>query len=111
MLTFLGAGRGCAGALTGPSTRHILPKNFEKTALRKGVGKFTVKMRGGHIYGNYCTDYRNTVVMFEGAHHVPQELCGLDGRAQGPEGDDCQRQRQAGVVQTGGLVDHHVDHH
>ena len=51
------------------------------------------------------------IVMFVGAHHVPQELCGLDGRAQGPEGDDRQRQRQAGVVQTGGLVDHHVDHH
>ena len=55
MLTFLGAGRGCAGALTRPSTRHLLPKNFEKTALRKRVGIFTVKMRGGHIYGNYCT--------------------------------------------------------
>ena len=51
-----------------------------------------------------------TIVMFAGAHHVPQELCGLDGRAQGPEGDDCQRQRQAGVVQTGGLVDHHVEY-
>ena len=51
-----------------------------------------------------------TIVMFAGAHHVPQELCGLDGRAQGPEGDDCQRQRQAGVVQTGGLVDHYVEH-
>ena len=55
MLTFLGAGRGCAGALTRPSTRHLLPKNFEKTALRKRVGIFTVKMRGGHIYGNYYT--------------------------------------------------------
>ena len=55
MLTFLGGGRGCAGALTRPSTRHLLPKNFEKTALRKRVGIFTVKMRGGHIYGNYCT--------------------------------------------------------
>ena len=54
VLTFLGAGRGCAGALTRPSTRHLLPKNFEKTALRKRVGIFTVKMRGGHIYGNYC---------------------------------------------------------
>ena len=42
MLTFLGGGRGCAGALTRPSTRHLLPKNFEKTALRK---------KGGHIYG------------------------------------------------------------
>ena len=52
----------------------------------------------------------NTIVI-AGAHHVPQELCGLDGRAQGPEGDDRQRQRQAGVVQTGGLVDHHVEHH
>ena len=30
-------------------------KNFEKTALRKRVGILTVKMRGGHIYGNYCT--------------------------------------------------------
>ena len=56
MLTFLGGGRGCAGALTRPSTRHLLPKNFEKTALRKRVGIFTVKMRGGHIYGNYCTN-------------------------------------------------------
>ena len=54
VLTFLGGGRGCAGALTRPSTRHLLPKNFEKTALRKRVGIFTVKMRGGHIYGNYC---------------------------------------------------------
>ena len=51
----MGGGRGCAGALTRPSTRHLLPKNFEKTALRKRVGIFTVKMRGGHIYGNYCT--------------------------------------------------------
>ena len=51
------------------------------------------------------------IVMFVGAHHVPQELCGLDGRAQGPEGDDRQRQRQARVVQTGDLVDHHVEHH
>ena len=50
-------------------------------------------------------------IVIAGAHHVPQELRGLDGRAQGPEGDDRQRQRQAGVVQTGGLVDHHVDHH
>ena len=54
MLTFLGGGKGCAGALTRPSTRHLLPKNFEKTALRKRMGIFTVKMRGGHIYGNYC---------------------------------------------------------
>ena len=53
MLTFLGGGRGCAGALTRPSTRHLLPKNFEKTALRKRVGIFSVNMRGGHIYGNY----------------------------------------------------------
>ena len=59
MLTFLGGGRGCAGALTRPSTRHLLPKNFEKTALRKRVGIFTVKMRGGHIYRNYCTQYPN----------------------------------------------------
>ena len=44
MLTFLGVGRGCNGALTRPSTRHILPKNFEKTALRKRWGIFTVKM-------------------------------------------------------------------
>ena len=34
MLTFLGGGRGCAGALTRPSTRHLLPKK-----------------KGGHIYG------------------------------------------------------------
>ena len=61
MLTFLGGGRGCAGALTRPSTRHLLPKNFEKTALRKRVGIFTVKMRGGHIYGNYC----NRKISFE----------------------------------------------
>ena len=52
-------GRGCAGALTRPSTRHLLPKNFEKTALRKRWGIFTVKMRGGHIYGNYCTGLIN----------------------------------------------------
>ena len=55
MLTFFGGGRGCAGALTRPSTRHLLPKNFEKTALRKRLGISTVKMRGGHIYGFYCT--------------------------------------------------------
>ena len=55
MLTFLGGGRGCAGALTRPSTRHLLPKNFEKTALRKRGGIFTIKMRGGHNYDNYCT--------------------------------------------------------
>ena len=54
VLTFFGGGRGCAGALTRPSTRHLLPTNFEKTTLRKRVGIFTVKMRGGHIYGNYC---------------------------------------------------------
>ena len=54
MLTFFGGGRGCVGALTRPSTRHLLPKNFEKAALRKRWGIFTVKMRGGHIYGNYC---------------------------------------------------------
>ena len=47
----MGGGRGCAGALTRPSTRHLLPKNFDKTALRKRVGIFTVKMRGGHIFG------------------------------------------------------------
>ena len=63
MLTFLGGGRGCAGALTRPSTRHLLPKNFEKTALRKRVGIFTVKMRGGHIYGNYCITKKIMVVM------------------------------------------------
>ena len=55
MLTFLGGGRGCAGALTRPSTRHLLPKNFEKTALRKRGGIFAVKMGGGHNCGNYCT--------------------------------------------------------
>ena len=55
MLTFLGGGRGCAGALTRPSTRHLLPKNFEKTALRKRGGIFTIKMGGGHNYDNYCT--------------------------------------------------------
>ena len=49
VLTFLGGGRGCAGALTGPSTRHLLPKNFEKTALGKRGGIFTVKMRRGKI--------------------------------------------------------------
>ena len=54
VLNFLGGGRGCAGALTRPSTRHLPPKNFEKTALRKRGGIFTVKMRGGHNYGNYC---------------------------------------------------------
>ena len=43
VLTFLGGGRRCAGALTRPSTRHLLPKNFEKTALRKRVGIFSVK--------------------------------------------------------------------
>ena len=44
MLNFLGDGTGCAGELTRPSTRHLLPKNFEKTALRKRVGIFTVKI-------------------------------------------------------------------
>ena len=47
MLNFLGGSRGSAGALTRPSTRHLLPKNFEKTALRKRGGIFTVKMGGG----------------------------------------------------------------
>ena len=58
MLTFLGGGRGCADALTRPSTRHLQPKNFEKTALRKRVGIFTVKMRGGiftEITVHICT--------------------------------------------------------
>ena len=36
-----------------------------------------------------------------GPDNVPQELCCLDGRAQGAEGDDCQWQGQAGVVQAG----------
>ena len=45
----MGGGGGCAGALTRPSTRHLLQKNFEKTALRKRVGIFTVKMRGEGI--------------------------------------------------------------
>ena len=40
----MGGGRGCAGALTRPSTRHLLPKNFEKTALGKRGGIFAVKM-------------------------------------------------------------------
>ena len=53
--TFWGGGRGCAGALTRPSTRHLPPKNFEKTALRKRGGIFTIKMGGGHNYDNYCT--------------------------------------------------------
>ena len=44
MLTFLGGGRGCAGALTRPSTRHLLPKNFEKTGLKKRGGIFAVKI-------------------------------------------------------------------
>ena len=57
MLNFLGGSRGSAGALTRPSTRHLLPKNFEKTALRKRGGIFAVKMRGGHNCGNYCTSY------------------------------------------------------
>ena len=51
----------CARPLTRPSTRHLLPKNFEKTALRKRLGIFTVKMRGGHIYGNYCTAICKTI--------------------------------------------------
>ena len=55
MLNFLGGTRGCAGALTRPSTRHLQPKNFEKTALRKRGGIFTIKMGGGHNYDNYCT--------------------------------------------------------
>ena len=72
MLTFLGGGRGCAGALTRPSTRHLLPKNFEKTALRKRVGIFTVKMRGGHIYGNYCTvNIFVTIICLSGTHETP----------------------------------------
>ena len=57
MLNFLGGTRGCAGALTRPSTRHLQPKNFEKTALRKRGGIFTIKMGGGHNYDNYCTVY------------------------------------------------------
>ena len=55
MLNFLGGTRGCAGALTRPSTRHLQPKNFEKTALRKRGGIFMIKMGGGHNYDNYCT--------------------------------------------------------
>ena len=55
MLNFLGDGTGCAGELTRPSTRHLLPKNFEKTALRKRGGIFTIKMGGGHNYENDCT--------------------------------------------------------
>ena len=35
VLNFLGGGRGCAGVLTTSSTKHLLPKNFEKTALKK----------------------------------------------------------------------------
>ena len=42
VLSFLGGGRGCAGTLTRSSTRHLLPKNFEKTGLKK---------KGGHICG------------------------------------------------------------
>ena len=61
MLTFLGGGRGCAGALTRPSTRHLLPKNFEKTALGIRGGIFTVKKRGGHNYGNDCTIQRKSM--------------------------------------------------
>ena len=49
MLNFLGGSRGSAGALTRPSTRHLLPKNIEKTALKKRGGIFAVKMRGGII--------------------------------------------------------------
>ena len=59
MLNFLGGSRGSAGALTRPSTRHLLPKNFEKTALRKRGGIFAVKMGGGHNCGNYCTYEKN----------------------------------------------------
>ena len=74
MLTFLGGGRGCAGALTRPSTRHLLPKNFEKTALRKRVGIFTVKMRGGHIYGNYCTLFNSLVTLAFQIINIPYNL-------------------------------------
>ena len=40
---------------TNEAFNQASPTNFEKTALRKRVGIFTVKMRGGHIYGNYFT--------------------------------------------------------
>ena len=40
VLSFLGGGRGCAGTLTRPSTRHLLPKNFEKNGLKKGGGAY-----------------------------------------------------------------------
>lgn len=73
MLNFLGGTRGCAGALTRPSTRHLQPKNFEKTALRKRGGIFTIKMGGGHNYDNYCTihcpwtEFRISVLIVDGA--------------------------------------------
>ena len=50
----LGGDRWCGGALTRPSTRHLLPKKIEKTAVKKRGGIFTVQMRGGHNYGNDC---------------------------------------------------------
>ena len=61
--TFWGGGRGCAGALTRPSTRHLPLKNFEKTALRKRGGIFTIKIpffsgetaeKGMGVYGFDC---------------------------------------------------------
>ena len=51
----LGGDRWCAGALTRPSTRHLLPMKIEKTVIKKRGGIFTVIMRGGHNYGNDCT--------------------------------------------------------
>ena len=79
MLTFFGGGRGCAGALTRPSTRHLLPKNFEKTALRKRVGIFTVKMRVGHIYGKYCTGYPSHICVRASPYHLVHAHSGRCG--------------------------------
>ena len=66
VLTFLGGGRGCAGELTRPSTRHLLPKNFEKTALRKRGGIFTIKMRGGGIITEMTVHANNLVLVLSG---------------------------------------------
>ena len=39
-------------------------KEFWENCPQKRVGIFTVKMRGGHIYGNYCTVWQPCLVSY-----------------------------------------------
>ena len=55
--TFWGGGRGCAGALTRPSTRHLPPKNFDYVSrvlgvfLKKGKSSEFNSRHDGGIFG------------------------------------------------------------